>query len=151
MNFIKRPVMKPKQLGASDPLYNPPAYYQTMATDPTQVPTQIYPYGSGGSGTPGMYGPYPGFYFGQRTFEKEDADRMIREQAEAMVRRSETSSDPKDKYINAEGRLNPGVAAALQRAKQAQRMQQTADPLAAVQKKVLITVLLSSVLAALLR
>jgi len=150
MNFIKRPTMKPKHLGASDPLYNPPAYYQTMATDPTQVPTQIYPYGSG-SGTPSQYGPYPGFYFGQRTFEKDDADRMIREQARAMVRRSETSPDPEDKYINAEGRLNPGIAAALQRAKQAQRMQQTADPLAGMQKKMMLTVLLGSILTALLR
>lgn len=148
MRFIKRPTMKPKHLGQSD-LYNPPAYYQSMATDPTQVPTQVYPYGA--SGTPGQYGPYYGFMFGQRTFEKQDADRMAREQAEAMVRRSEVSSDPKDKYINPEGRLNPGVAMALQRAKQAQRMQQSADPIAAMQKKVLITVLLGSVLAALLR
>jgi hypothetical protein len=76
---------------------------------------------------------------------------MAREQAEAMVRRSESSSDPKDKYINPEGRLNPGVAAALQRAKQAQRMQQTADPLASMQKRMLIMVLLGSVIAALLR
>jgi len=131
-------------------IFNPPAYYQAMEHDPLQVPTQVYPY-SGGTGTPDKYGPWPGYYMGLRNLERPDADRIAREQAEAMVRRSETSSDPKDKYINAEGRLNPGVAAALQRAKQAQRMQQTADPLAAVQKKVLITVLLSSVLAALLR
>lgn len=149
MRFIKRPTMKPKHLGQSD-LYNPPAYYQSMATDLTQVPTQVYPYGSG-SGTPSQYGPWYGYMFGQRTFEKQDADRMAREQAENLVRRSETSTDPKDKYITPEGRLNPGVAAALQRAKQAQKIQQIADPIAAMQKKVLITVLLGSVLAALLR
>ena len=149
MKFVKIPTMKPKHLGQYT-IYNPPAYYQQMETDPTQVPTQTYPY-SGGSGTPSQYGPWYGYMFGQRTFEKDQADRMAREQAEAMVRRSEESSDPKDKYINPEGRLNPGIAAALQRARQAQKMQQTADPIASMQKKVLITVLLGSVLAALLR
>jgi len=142
--------MKPKalryrNLGQGD-IFNPPDYWTRMVTDPTQVPVQLYPYG-GGPQSP--YGPYPGWSYGQRTFSYEDADRMAREQAEAMVRRSETSSDPKDKYINPEGRLNPGVAAVLQRAKRTQRMQ--ADPIASMQQKVLITVLLSSVLVALLR
>lgn len=132
-------------------IWNPPAYYQAMETDPLQVPTQVYPYAGGGTGTPDKYGPWPGYYMGLRNLERPDADRLAREQSENMVRRSEVSTDPKDKYINPEGRLNPGIAAALQRAKQAQKMQQTADPIAAMQKKVLITVLLGSVLAALLR
>ena len=149
MKFVKIPTMRPKykHLGAND-IFNPPDYWTKMVTDPTQVPVQLYPYGGGPQSS---YGPYPGWSYGQRTFSYDDADRMAREQAEAMVRRSESSSDPKDKYINPEGRLNPGVAAALQRAKQAQRMQQTADPLASMQKRMLIMVLLGSVLAALLR
>lgn len=128
-------------------IFNPPAYYQRMETDPTQVPVQLYPYGGG---PPSVYGPYPGFYFGQRPMSYDDADRRAREQAEAMVRKSEVSSDPKDIYINPEGRLNPGIAAALQRAKVIQK-QSGPDPMKAMQKRVILTVLLGSVLTALLR
>lgn len=126
--------------------WNPPAYYQAMEHDPTQIPTQ-YPYGGGSWGP---YGPWPGFYFGQRTFEQEDAERRAREQAQAMLLRSEISSDPKDKYITPEGRLNPGIAVALQKAQQS--MQPRPEDMAkSLQKKIVITLLVSTVIAALLR
>jgi len=128
-------------------IFNPPDYWTKMVTDPTQVPVTLYPYGGG---PPSVYGPYPGYYHGARTMSYEDADRRAREQAKAMVRRSEVSTDPKDIYINPEGRLNPGVAATLQRAQQAHKIQ-IANPIRGVQRQVLLTVLLGSVAAALLR
>lgn len=135
-----------RNLGQGD-IFNPPDYWTKMVTDPTQVPVQLYPYGGG---PPSVYGPYPGFFYGQRTMSYDDADRRAREQAEAMVRRSEVSTDPKDIYINPEGRLNPGVAAALKRAQMAQR-KSVSDPLKDVQKRVILTVLLGSIVTALLK
>lgn len=132
-------------------IFNPPAYYQQMAIDPTQVPVQLDPYGSGG-GMANPYGPWPGFYFGQRPMTYEDARRLARQQATAMVRRSETSSDPKDKYITPEGRLNPKAAEALKRAQiAALQTKATQDPVASMQNRIIMTMLLGSVITALLR
>jgi len=117
-----------------------------MITDPTQVPVELYPYGGG---PPSPYGPYPGFWLGQRAITYEDADRLAKERAQATVLKSEISSDPKDKYITPEGRLNPGIAIALQKAKMAQQKPQ--DPLGSLQQKILLSVLLGSLLAALLK
>lgn len=133
---------------------NPEPYYQAMATDPTQPPTQIYP-GYPGGFYPGMaypYGLYPGFYLGQRSLTAEDAERLAREKQEYMLRRSETSEVPEHKYINAEGRLAPPVAAAFRAAEaEARRNQEQANPLAQLKKKILASALIGSVVKTLLQ
>jgi hypothetical protein len=130
-------------------IFNPPDYWTTRVTDPTQPPVQIYPYGGGGASP---YGPYPGFFVGQREMTYDDAQRHARTRHEAMLRRAETSDDPSHKYLNPEGRLAPHAAAALRAAKaEAKRKVRAKDPMAAIQKKVATTAILGAVLSALLR
>ena len=126
-------------------VFNPPDYWTQMVNDPTQVPVQTYPYGGGSY----PYGPYPGFYFGARTMTYEDAQRHAQERQDAMVRRAETTDDPSHKYLTAEGTLNPQAAAALRAAKASQGKPQ--NPLKAIQTKIIGTVLLGSILSALLK
>lgn len=125
--------------------YNPPDYWTQMVNDPTQVPVQTYPYGGGGS----PYGPYPGFYYGQRPMSYDDARRQARERHSAMVNRAETSQDPSHKYLTAEGMLAPRTAAALRAAKMSQKRGE--DPVKKIQKRVIFTVLLGSIISALLK
>lgn len=137
--------MRRKQFGQYT-VFNPPAYYQQMAVDPTQIPQQQYPYGGG---PPSPYGPYPGFMLGQRSIDYADADRINKERAQALVIRSETSNNPEDIYIAPEGRLTPVVAATLQRAKQQAIIQQ--DPLKSLQQKIFLSILVGSIVSALLK
>jgi hypothetical protein len=125
-------------------IFNPPAYHTTMITDPTQPPTQIYPYGGGGS----PYGPYPGFYTGNRTFTQDDAIRHSRAQQKFMEHRAEVSSDPSHKYLTSQGRLDPRTAAALRAARVPGKRE---DPIKKIQKRMLLTILLGAVLSALLK
>jgi hypothetical protein len=126
-------------------VFNPPDYWTQMINDPTQVPIQTYPYGSGGS----PYGPYPGFYYGQRPMTTDDARRQAKERYAAMIHRAETSQDPSHKYLTAEGRLNPRTAAVLRAAKMSQRKQE--DPVKKIQKRIILTVLIGSIISALLK
>lgn len=127
-------------------VFNPPDYWTQMITDPTQVPVQTYPYGGGGAYP---YGPYPGFYMGQRPMTYEDAQRQARQRHAAMIQRAETSEDPSHKYLTAEGRLDPKTAAALRAAKMSQKRGE--DPIKKIQKRVIFTVLLGSIISALLK
>jgi hypothetical protein len=126
-------------------VYNPPDYWTQMVNDPTQVPVQTYPYGSGVS----PYGPYPGFYYGQRTMDYADAQRHARDRQRFMEHRAAVSSDPSHKYLTAEGRLDPRAAAALRRAKRDQLRKE--DPVKKIQKRMVATVLIGAVLSALLK
>ena len=131
-------------------LFNPPDYWTQMVNDPTQVPVQLYPYGSGGGAHP--QGAYPGFYVGQRTMTQADAQRSARARYIAQLRRAETTDDPAYKYLSAEGRLGPRARAAMRGAKaDAKRRAKGKDPIKAMQKKVVSTILLGAVLSALLR
>jgi hypothetical protein len=133
-------------LGAADTVFNPPDYWTTMINDPTQPPATIYP-GGGGGGYP--YGLYPGQYYGQRTFTTADAQRQAKERYAAMIHRAETSRDPSHRYLTAEGRLDPGTAAALRAAKMSQKRRE--DPMKKIQKRVILTVLIGSIVSALLK
>jgi len=126
-------------------VFNPPDYWTQMVNDPTQVNVQTYPYGGGYS----PYGPYPGFFVGQRTMDYADAQRTARERARFMARRAAVSDDPSHKYLTAEGRLDPKTAAALRAAKA--RQAKRPDPLKTVQKKVIMTVLIGTIISALLK
>ena len=137
-------------------VYNPPDYYQSMITDPTQVPVQMYPGGGGGGayGYPGgnVFGPYPGFYLGSRILEPSDAIRLAKERQIKMMRRAEVTDNPAHKYLTPTGRLNPKSAAVYKKAKKfATKEAEVADPAAKLQKKILTTVLLGAVVSALLR
>jgi len=130
-------------------IFNPPDFYTTMISDPTQPPVQLYPYGGGGYSP---YGPYPGFWQGQRTQTYSDAQRMARARHVAMLRRAETSDDPSHRYLTAEGRLAPRARKAMQAAKAAAKIKDKGkDPIKVMQKKIISTVLLGAVLSALLR
>lgn len=143
--------------------YNPPAYYQQMENDPTQVPVQTYPYGAGWYGGPGgygpggygpavMWGPYPGFMLGQRGLTQSDAERIAKEKQDYMERRAEVTENPEHKYINAEGRLAPPVAAAYRAAEiEARRREQEASPFAQLKKKLMASALIGSVVNTLLK
>lgn len=97
-------------------IYNPPAYYQSIA--PNQVPVQTWPYmGPGGASSP--YGPWSGFYLGQRIIDTDDANRLIKEKQQEMIRRAQTSSDPVEKYITAEGILDTKLLQAFKDLKEA--------------------------------
>lgn len=104
------------RLGQYGP-YNPPAYYQSMETDPTQVPVQYLPYGAGGMMGPGLW---PGFYFGQRPFTQEDAERYAKERQDFMEQRAATTENPTYKYISPEGNLPQVQQAMLSKAKSAE-------------------------------
>jgi len=133
-------------LGAADTVFNPPDYWTTMVNDPTQPPVMIYPYGGGGAYP---YGLYPGQYFGQRPMTYSDAQRHAKARHQAMIHRAEVSEDPSHKYLTSEGRLDPVTAAALRAAKMAQQKRE--DPAKKLQKRVIMTVLLGSIISALLR
>lgn len=126
-------------------VYNPPDYWTQMVNDPTQVPIQTYPYGGGSP-----YGPYPGFYYGQRPMSYDDAQRAARERQSFLEHRAQVSSDPSHKYLTAEGRLDPAAAAAMQRAK-AMSKRAPEDPVKKIQKRLVLTVLVGAVLSALLK
>ena len=134
-------------LGAADTVFNPPDYWNTMVNDPTQPPVMIYPYGGGGGAYP--YGLYPGQYFGQRPMTTGDAQRQARLRHEAMINRAEVSDDPSHKYLTSQGRLNPRTAAALRAAKMSQRKRE--DPVKKIQKRGMMTLLLGSIVSALLK
>lgn len=129
-------------------IYSPPAYYDRMVYDPTQPPVQL---GWGSGGGWGPMGPWPGFYLGQRTLTREEADRIAREKATFMARRAEVSEDPSHKYLAPQGRLRSDAARAL-RAEQAARKKVAApkDPIKGLQKRILMTVLLGAIVSALL-
>jgi len=134
-------------------VFNPPDYYNAMITDPTQVPVQMYPGGGYPYGYPGgaVFGPYPGFYLGQRTMDASDAIRLAKAKQEAMERRAETSEIPEYKYIDPAGRLDPRHAAALKVAKTRAVKAPIVDPVAAMQKRIITTVLIAAALSTLLR
>lgn len=92
-------------------IFNPPAYYQQAATDPTQIPIQYLPYGTGGALTP--YGPWYGFYLGQRIIGPEEAERLAKDRQRAMERKSRTTDDPTYKYLTPGGRLSPKAKKAM--------------------------------------
>lgn len=128
-------------------VFNPPDYWTQMVNDPTQVPVQTYPYGGGGYSP---YGPYPGFYYGARTFSYDDAQRAAKERQQALEYRAEVSSDPSHKYLSAEGKLGPEAAAAFREA--ARRTKRVAeDPVKKIQKRLVLTVLVGAILSALLK
>ena len=87
-----------------------------MIDDPTQVPVQVYPYGSGVS----PYGPYYGFQYGQRTMTHADMMREARKRARYLDRRADVSEDPSHRYLRPEGRLK-GPAGAVLRALKAKK------------------------------
>lgn len=104
---------------SSSDAFSPPAYYDRMATDLTQPPVQLYP------GYSSPYGPWYGFYFGQRGFTEEDMRREMARRQKQMEQRAATSGRPEDKYINPKGQLDPRTAAifkALRSADQARQM-----------------------------
>jgi len=140
------------RFGQADP-YNPPDYYQSMITDPTQVPVQMYPGGGYPYGYPGgaTFGPYPGFYLGSRILEPRDAMRLAKERQVAMERRADVTERPEHKYINPEGRVTGAAGAALQAEAARRKTAPQKDVVGAMQKKILTTVLLGAVLSALLR
>ena len=127
-------------------VFNPPDYWTQMVNDPTQVPVQTYPYGGGYS----PYGPYPGFYYGQRPMTYDDAMRHARERQAFMEHRAEVSEDPSHKYLTSEGTLDPRAAAALRAAKMSQK-QRAEDPIKSIQKKMAATILVGAALSALLK
>lgn len=131
-------------------VFNPPDYWTQMITDPTQVPVQLYPYGGGGYSP---YGPYPGFYFGQRPMTYEDAMRHAHEREEFEQRRADVTEDPTYKYINPEGRLKGPAGAVVQalKVKEQTQKQQGPDIVGGLQKKILLTVLIGAVLSALFK
>ena len=130
-------------------VFNPPAYWDSMVSDPTQVPIQLNPYGGGGGYSP--YGPWPGFYYGQRTFTTDDYRRHARERERAMKWRAEHSQDPSHRYLNPEGDLNPKTAALIRRAEAGQKRKPEEDPVKKIQKRFMVTVLIGAVLSALLK
>ena len=135
--------------------YNPPDYYQSMITDPSQIPVQYYPGGGGGGayGYPGgaTFGPYPGFYLGSRILEQKDAIRLAKARQDAMVRRADTTDRPEHKYLTPGGRVKGAAGVALRSASARRRQKPPADIVGPLQKKILTTVLLGAVLSALLR
>jgi len=129
-------------------IYSPPAYYDRMVYDPTQPPVQL----GWGAGGWGPYGPWPGFYLGQRTLTQEDADRIARERQDFMQKRAEISEDPSHKYINPEGSFRPQIAAALKAEHDARLKQQKGkDPIKQLQKRILMTVFIGAIISALLK
>jgi len=130
-------------------IFNPPDYFSQMITDPTQVPYQLYPYGGGGASP---YGPYPGFYYGQRPMSSSDARRMARDRQRFMEQRAKVSEDPAHRYLTSTGRLGPRAASAMRAAKAAQpKPKKPAEIIKSLQKRVLTTVLLGSIISALLK
>ena len=127
-------------------IFNPPSYHTQMIDDPTQVPVQISPYGAGGYSP---YGPYPGFYYGQRTFTHADMQREARRRADYLDRRADVSEDPSHRYLNPEGRLK-GPAGSVLRALKAKKPEQK-DVVKDLQKKIITTVLIGVVLSAILK
>jgi len=150
--YISNAIPAYSGLGAADTVFNPPDFWTTMVSDPTQPPVTIYPgfgpYGAGGGGYP--YGLYPGQYFGQRPMTYSDAQRHAKARHQAMIHRAEVSDDPSHRYLTSEGRLDPRTAAALRAAKMSQRGKRE-DPAKKLQKRVIMTVLLGSIISALLK
>jgi len=128
-------------------VFNPPDYWTQMIDDPTQVPVQINPYGGGY----GPQGPYPGFYYGQRTFTPEDMRREARRRADYMDRRADVSEDPSHRYLNPEGRLKGPAGSVLRALRAKKKAPAQQDIVKQIQKKVITTVLIGAVLSALLK
>jgi len=139
--YIRNPIPSYNGLGQSDPNFNPPAYYQTMATDPTQVPYQYWP----GSG---VNGPYPGWYVGQRVFTQEDAIRDARRRQAALEMKAEVSNEPEDKYIQPQGKLTPQSQLIMA---EAARIHAPGKQEVSIEQRVITSVLLGAAISALLR
>lgn len=128
-------------------IYNPPDYWTQMIDSPTQVPVQVYPYGSGVS----PYGPYYGFQYGQRTFTHADMMREARRRAQFLSRRAEVSEDPSHKYLAPEGRLLGPAGKVLRALKAKRKTPAEKDVVKDLQKKIITTVLIGAVLSAILK
>jgi len=129
-------------------IFNPPDYHQQMISDPTQIPAYINPYGSGGYSP---YGPWPGFYTGQRTYTHADMMRDARERQKFMERRAETSDDPSHRYLAPEGRLKGPAGSVLRALKAKKPTPEQKDVAQDLQKKIITTVIIGAVLSALLK
>ncbi len=139
-------------LGAADTVFNPPDYWNTMVNDPTQPPVTIYPgFGPYGTGGAYPYGLYPGQYFGQRPMTSADALRQAKLRHRAMIKRAEVSDDPSHRYLTSQGRLDPRIATALRAAKMSQRKKREDPVIKKIQKKVMMTLLLGTIISALLK
>lgn len=125
-------------LGQADNQYNPPFWYNQIATDPTQVPAWTY-----------MGPPPPGYFVGQRTFTQEDALRDARRRQAALEMKAEVSSEPEDKYLKPEGKLNPQSQLVMAEAIKLQAAAPQQD--FSIEKRVLTSVILGAALSALLR
>lgn len=134
--YVRNTIRAYNGLGQNE--FNPPFWYQQMATDPTQVPAWTY------------YGPPPpGYYYGQRTYSQTDAIRDAQRRQAQMELRAETSDQPEDKYIAPQGKLNPVAHQAMMQARAAQAAAPQAD--LSVEKRVIGSVILGAALSALLR
>lgn len=128
-------------------IFNPPDYHQLMITDLTQVPTYVYPYGGGYS----PYGPFPGAYFGQRTYTQADMLRDIRRRQQFLERRADISEDPSHRYLTPEGRLLGPAGTVLRALKAKRKTPEEKDVVKNLQKKIITTVLIGVVLSAILK
>jgi hypothetical protein len=128
-------------LGQGAP-YDP---YPGYSTDPAQVPIAPgYPYGMPGVG-------YPGYAFGTRILEMDDALRLARERQIALERRAATSSDASHKYLSAERKLTPAQKVLFDSIKARRREELERKRASSTEGKLMKTVLLGLLVSALFR
>jgi DNA polymerase III epsilon subunit-like protein len=82
---------------------------------------------------------------------QEDAERAAKGRQEFLERRADITDRPEHKYLNPEGRLDPGIKKLIKLVEAKAKKKKAVDVVSKLQKKIFTTVLIGAVISALLR